>query len=216
MFKRSEEQEWTRFRGILSKDREEAPAEDEEESEVLSVQPTRSERSDAAPSTTVSTPTISGTSRPIISEPSGLTSSLRPSGPIVPENQQVETLIGANSSFDGKLRTEGAVRILGSIEGELEAKGPVYVEESARLNAKVTGTQVVVAGRIDGQILSDGRVEIRPTGHVTGEISATALIVQEGAFFEGTSRMRGRERERDREEASQAPIPTPRARAASR
>ena len=27
MFKKSEEQEWTRFRGALSKDREEAPAE---------------------------------------------------------------------------------------------------------------------------------------------------------------------------------------------
>ncbi len=215
MFKRSEEQEWTRFRGILAKDREEAPAEDEEESEVLSVQPARSERGDSTPSTTVSTPTVSsGISRPTMPESSSIGPVTRQSSPIVPDTQQVETLIGANTSFDGKMKTEGAVRVLGSIEGELEAKGPVYVEESARVNAKVTGSQVVVAGRIDGQIFSDGRVEIRPTGHVTGEISATALIVQEGAFFEGTSRMRGRERDRD--ETQQTPIPAPRARAASR
>src|SRR6266567_3407132 len=47
----------------------------------------------------------------------------------------------------------------------------------------------MVACQVDGQIYCDGRVEIRPTGRVTGEINARALIVQEGAYFDGNSKM---------------------------
>jgi cytoskeletal protein CcmA (bactofilin family) len=48
---------------------------------------------------------------------------------------------------------------------------------------------VTIAGQVDGQIFCEGRVEIRPTGRVTGEINAGALIVQEGAYFDGNSKM---------------------------
>jgi cytoskeletal protein CcmA (bactofilin family) len=48
---------------------------------------------------------------------------------------------------------------------------------------------VTIAGHVEGQIYCEGRVEIRPTGRVTGEISAGALIVQEGAYFDGNSKM---------------------------
>src|SRR5207302_4570246 len=61
--------------------------------------------------------------------------------------------------------------------------------EKAHVTARLTGAHVTVAGQVDGQIFCEGRVEIRPTGRVTGEINAGALIVQEGAYFEGNSRM---------------------------
>jgi cytoskeletal protein CcmA (bactofilin family) len=57
------------------------------------------------------------------------------------------------------------------------------------VTARLTGAQVTVAGQVDGQIYCEGRVEIRPTGRVTGEINAGALIVQEGAYFDGNSKM---------------------------
>jgi len=57
------------------------------------------------------------------------------------------------------------------------------------VTARLTGAQITVAGHVDGQIYCEGRVEIRPTGHVTGEINAGALIVQEGAYFDGNSKM---------------------------
>src|SRR5207302_8014685 len=77
----------------------------------------------------------------------------------------------------------------GSIQGEIESKSTIYVEEKAHVTARLTGAHVTVAGQVDGQIFCEGRVEIRPTGRVTGEINAGALIVQEGAYFEGNSRM---------------------------
>jgi cytoskeletal protein CcmA (bactofilin family) len=104
-------------------------------------------------------------------------------------DSDIESLIGENTVFEGNLKATGAVRVLGSLQGEIESKGAVYVEERATVSARVTAAQVIVAGKIDGQISCTGKVEIRPTGRVTGEIQAGALIIQEGAFFDGNSKM---------------------------
>jgi cytoskeletal protein CcmA (bactofilin family) len=185
MFKKSEEQEWTRFRGALSKDRDEAGAPQ-----------AVSDASDPTPGATSGAPVVGQASTP--SGPS-----FRPSGGDVnvgvptsrlARNQSidgvdVESLIGEHTSFEGTLKCEGSVRLLGAIQGEIESKSTIIVEEKARVTARLTGAQVTIAGQVDGQIYCDGRVEIRPTGRVTGEINAGALIVQEGAYFDGNSKM---------------------------
>jgi cytoskeletal protein CcmA (bactofilin family) len=107
----------------------------------------------------------------------------------VSDGVDVESLIGEHTSFEGTLKSDGAVRLLGSIQGEIESKSTIIVEERAHVTARLTGAQITIAGQVDGQIYCDGRVEIRPTGRVTGEIHAGALIVQEGAYFDGNSKM---------------------------
>jgi cytoskeletal protein CcmA (bactofilin family) len=179
MFKKSDEQEWTRFRGALSRDRDETGA------------------APAVPDT--SDPTIGSTAGPPVAgqganaagtfrSPNDVNvgvSTARSRG----MDGEVESLIGEHTSFEGTLKTEGSVRLLGTIQGEIESKSTIIVEEKARVTARLTAQQVTVAGQLDGQIYCEGRVEIRPTGRVTGEINAGALIVQEGAYFDGSSRM---------------------------
>ena len=171
MFKKSEEHEWTRFRGALSKEREEQGPPDPE-------------------------PNAAGASA--VAAPSA---SVRPAGdvnvtipPRMPRNmgpdaQDVESLVSERTSFEGTLRCEGSVRVLGTIQGEVQSKGTIIVEERAHVTARLTATNVTIAGQVDGQVYCEGRVEIRPTGRVTGEISAGALVVHEGAFFDGSSKM---------------------------
>jgi cytoskeletal protein CcmA (bactofilin family) len=183
MFKKSEEQEWTRFRGALSKDRDEvgaAPAGAEMTETTNNV----------AASTTPAVPAVAGPSfRPSANDVNVGLPSARLSRSAVAEGIDVESLIGEHTSFEGTLKTEGAVRLLGSVQGEIESKSTIIVEEKAHVTARLTAAQVTVAGHVDGQIFCEGRVEIRPTGHVTGEINAGALIVQEGAYFDGNSKM---------------------------
>ena len=180
MFKKSEEQEWTRFRGALSKDREEAPAEATD--------------AGATPAAAGTTP---GTAPAVTPSPSFRASSgdvnvtipSRLSRSVGPDSQDVESLIGERTSFEGTLKCEGSIRVLGSVQGEIQSKGTIIVEERAHVTARLTGAQIAIAGEVDGQVYCEGRVEIRPTGRVTGEISAGALIVQEGAYFDGNSKM---------------------------
>jgi cytoskeletal protein CcmA (bactofilin family) len=183
MFKKSEEQEWTRFRGALSKDRD-----------------------DAAPNTAMPEPTDSTNSATPPAGPAPATQSPGPSfrasaadvnvglpsarlSRSVSDSGDVESLIGERTSFEGTLKTDGAIRLLGSVQGEIQSKATIIVEERAHVTARLTAAQVTVAGQVDGQIYCDGRCEIRPTGRVTGEINAGALIIQEGAYFDGSSKM---------------------------
>jgi cytoskeletal protein CcmA (bactofilin family) len=186
MFKKSEEQEWTRFRGALSsKDRDDAatvPVTPEPNDTIVG----------AAPAAGVTTPS-QGSSGPSFRSSAGdvnvgLPTSRLARSPVV-DSVEVESLIGEHTSFEGTLKTEGSVRLLGSVQGEIESKNTIIVEEKAHVTARLTAAQITVAGHVDGQIYCEGRVEIRPTGHVTGEINAGALIVQEGAYFDGNSKM---------------------------
>jgi len=174
VFKKSDEQEWTRFRGALAKDRDEPPAQ-ELEPPVANGPQTNNAQAQVASAgrqgTEVSTGLQARSSRSLGSD------------------GEVESLIGERTTFEGTFACEGSMRVMGTVQGELQSKGTIYIEEKARVTARVTGAQVTIAGRVDGQIHCDGRVEIRPTGKVTGEIHAGALIMQEGAFFDGNSKM---------------------------
>jgi cytoskeletal protein CcmA (bactofilin family) len=184
MFKKSEEQEWTRFRGALSKEREEAGA-----VPTTPIEPSENTAGTAPVSSNAAVQGASGPSfRSSVADVNvGLaTSRLTRSAS---DGSDVESLIGEHTSFEGTLKTEGAVRLLGSVQGEIESKSLIIVEEKAHVTARLTAAQITVAGQVDGQIYCQGRVEIRPTGRVTGEINAGALIVQEGAYFDGNSKM---------------------------
>ena len=184
MFKKSEEQEWTRFRGALSKDRDDGAA--------APATPEIAESASAAPATAAPA-AVQGASGPSFRPSAGDVNVGLPTSRLtrsaVSEGVDVESLIGERTSFEGTLKTEGAVRLLGSISGEIESKSTIIVEEKAHVTARLTAAQVTISGHVDGQIFCAGRVEIRPTGHVTGEICAGALIVQEGAYFDGNSKM---------------------------
>jgi cytoskeletal protein CcmA (bactofilin family) len=185
MFKKSEEQEWTRFRGALSKDRDDGAA--------APASPEAYEATSPAPAASAPAPAVQGASGPSFRPSAGDVNVGLPTSRLmrnaVNDSGEVESLIGEHTSFEGTLKTEGSVRLLGSIQGEIESKSTIIVEEKAHVTARLTAAQVTVSGHVDGQIFCVGRVEIRPTGRVTGEISAGALIVQEGAYFDGNSKM---------------------------
>jgi cytoskeletal protein CcmA (bactofilin family) len=183
MFKKSEAQEWTRFRGALSKERDETGA--------ASTVPESSETPvSGMPASSAAQAAAGPSFRPSASDVNvGLPTSRVMSRSSTADGVEIESLIGERSNFEGTLKTEGPVRLLGSIQGEIESKSTIYVEEKAHVTARLTGAHVSVAGHVDGQIYCEGRVEIRPTGRVTGEINAGALIVQEGAYFDGNSKM---------------------------
>ena len=105
---------------------------------------------------------------------------------------QVETIVGRESAVEGTIRSEHSIRIQGVAQGEIECKRAVYVEDGARVSAKVTAAEVTISGELEGQVFSSGRVEIKPSGRVTGEINAASLVMLEGAFFDGELHMQNR------------------------
>jgi len=102
----------------------------------------------------------------------------------------VESIIGEHTFFDGTYRSENSIRVRGVAQGEIECSKAVFIEENAKVSAKVTAASITVAGEVSGELTCSGRVEVRPSGRITGTINAGVLVMQEGAFFDGNLRMK--------------------------
>ncbi len=180
MLKKSEESEWSRFSRVLSKDSrnvEETAAKEQTEA-AAPVAP------EAAPQPAPA---------PAVARPAQTPSYVRPHPPVaIQETEEVETVIGIHSFFDGTFRCESSMRIKGTVQGEIACTKSLVIEETAKVNAKVTAANATIAGKLDGSITCDGRLEVLATGRLTGELTAGVVIIQEGAFFEGHLKMKER------------------------
>ena len=187
MFKKTEDSEWSRFSKALS-NQPKTGSEDALAKEQAP-EPAPVAREVAPPTPTP--PSAAAPSRPSPVQVYGRSHQSAAQHEI----EEMETVIGPNSSFDGTLRCESGLRIKGTAQGEIACAKSLIIEESAKVNAKVTAMNAVVAGKLDGSIICDGRLEILATGQVTGELTAGVLIIQEGAFFEGHLKMKDRKPE---------------------
>lgn len=178
MFKRSEEVEWNRFsRALSGKEKEKASEGDDNAAPLASATEAAGDLSSAP-------------AAPRAISDVNLTLSRSSRSAAGYDGQAGESLIGEHTFVDGTYRAEESIRVRGTVQGELESKQNILIEEQARVTAKVTAaTSIVVSGQVNGQLCCSGRVEIKPTGRVTGEITAGTLIMQEGAFFEGHLKM---------------------------
>jgi len=101
----------------------------------------------------------------------------------------LDTLIGANTVFEGSILSERSVCVEGSIRGRIETKGEVVVGRQGKVEADIYADSVMVGGQIIGNINARSRLEITATGRVTGDIEATKITVAEGGIVDGSFKM---------------------------
>lgn len=102
-----------------------------------------------------------------------------------------ETVLGANSTFKGELKSKANVRIDGNFEGSLDIEGTILVGETARIVANIQARhEVKIAGAVRGNI-NGRKVHLARTGRVWGDINASALTMDEGSFIDGKVTMAG-------------------------
>lgn len=105
-----------------------------------------------------------------------------------------ESVIGRDDKFEGTLRTQRSVRILGQLQGHIEAAKSVYVEEGAKVDADLTADEAIISGLYSGKLVCRQRLEIRSTGVTKGEIETVRLMLHEGGFIDGELHMQRPER----------------------
>lgn len=100
------------------------------------------------------------------------------------------TTIGADTSWNGTMRSESNVFLEGRVEGTLEVRDTIFISERATIDARLRAHSVVVSGQLTGHIECDGRLEVTPTGRVNAEVEAGSLVVHEGAILDGKFKMK--------------------------
>ena len=104
-------------------------------------------------------------------------------------SEKVEAFLGRGSKVVGTLTFSGPAEIDGQIEGELIAQDRLTVGESAVVQAKVTGGEIVVKGTVNGDIYATKKLALKRPAKVIGNISTSSLSIEEGVIFEGKSSM---------------------------
>ncbi len=105
------------------------------------------------------------------------------------DNLSLDTLIGANTVFEGCISTEHSLCVEGNVRGRIEAKGEVVVGREGKIEADIQAESIVVGGQIIGNVVAFRRIEITSTGRVTGDIEAQSMTIAEGGVLDGFCKM---------------------------
>lgn len=106
------------------------------------------------------------------------------SAPPVQQPVGFDTVLGANCTLEGTLRSNSNVRLDGTFTGTLEISGNVLVGETAKINADINAKNISIAGAVRGNVTGK-KVQLLRTGRIWGDIHAQALTTEEGAFIDG-------------------------------
>lgn len=100
------------------------------------------------------------------------------------------TLIAANTSFEGKIKTEGSIRIDGKFVGDINAKANAAVGITGTIDGTLSARSITVAGKVSGTIMAAEKLVLEAKSIMQGDIRAAKLVVDEGAMFDGKCDMK--------------------------
>ncbi len=100
------------------------------------------------------------------------------------------TLIAANTSFEGKIKTEGSIRIDGKFVGDINAKANAAIGQTGSIDGTLSARNITIAGKISGSVTATEKLVLEAKSVMQGDIRATKLVVDEGAIFDGKCDMK--------------------------
>lgn len=103
---------------------------------------------------------------------------------------RIETIIGKGTNIDGTVNIEGATRIDGNVTGKLISNDVVTVGATGIVKAEIRAKAIVVGGRVEGNLFASEKVELQAKCELIGDITSKSLLVEHGAIFHGSSKMK--------------------------
>ena len=100
------------------------------------------------------------------------------------------TIIGEGMKIENAILTgTNAIRIDGWFIGKIDIESNLILGESGKIEGDINVKNALIAGSIQGNITSSESVHLSSTARLTGNIGTNALIIDEGAIFNGKCKM---------------------------
>jgi cytoskeletal protein CcmA (bactofilin family) len=98
-------------------------------------------------------------------------------------------LIGAGTVVEGDVKSNGDIRIDGSVIGNIISKSKVVVGATGTIDGNVTSQNADVSGGIRGKVTVNELLFLKSSANIQGDIITGKLVVEVGATFTGTCNM---------------------------
>ena len=100
-------------------------------------------------------------------------------------------IVGKSIVIKGELSGNEDLVLEGAVDGTITlTDNNLVVGADGRVNANIFARSVTITGKVEGDVQANERVEITATGSLKGNIRAPRLIINDGAFFQGTVEMK--------------------------
>ncbi|MFA6923629.1 MAG: polymer-forming cytoskeletal protein [Bacteroidales bacterium] len=98
-------------------------------------------------------------------------------------------LIGTGTIIKGDIKSNGDIRIDGTLIGSLESKGKVVVGPTGNIEGEVNCQNADISGIVKAQVTVTELITLKSTAKLTGDLLTNKLAIEPGANFSGTCNM---------------------------
>ncbi len=102
---------------------------------------------------------------------------------------KVSGFIDKDTEITGDIRFKDSFRIDGKFKGKILSGTSLIIGETGNVEADIEVGSLSINGNVKGNMTAGELIEIFSHGKVSGKIVTPKLIIEEGAFFQGSCLM---------------------------
>lgn len=114
--------------------------------------------------------------------------------------EKINSIFAEDVVIEGNITLKDAVRVDGTIKGDIVSKGSIFVGKTGKIEGSVQAANIMIAGSVQGNLNISQRIEAVSASKIKGDIVAKSLSIDENAHFEGrcTMNVNGKEAKEDK------------------
>jgi len=99
------------------------------------------------------------------------------------------TIISHGVKVEGKVSSNGSIRLDGTVQGDLSCQGNVTIGDQGEVFGKVDGQVITIGGKVEGMVNAKEKLILESKADLKGDVFTKILVVEAGARFDGKSNM---------------------------
>ncbi len=105
------------------------------------------------------------------------------------DEEDTLTVFGPETEFEGTVKFDTSLKILGKFRGTIETDGLLVIGETAEVDADVRVGNIIIRGSLKGNIEATNTTTMLETSKVFGDIRTGKLKIADGVVWEGRCEM---------------------------
>ena len=99
------------------------------------------------------------------------------------------SILSSGVKIEGKMYSDGNVRIDGSVIGELMINGNLTLGDSSEIEGDIKAQNITISGQVEGTVSASEKLILESSSSLKGDLFTKILVIEEGAKFDGQSTM---------------------------